>query len=164
MKTEQMFTLISGLLGGGIFVKLYEEFQKKGKIKIDESFANLHYEENSVDVQKYLIYITLELLFVNTSSHQKVIKIESVRFYDGENWSNLIFNNHNTSLTKVLSGNNVKCLMYQLHFPQAAINFPLFAIKKDTAYVEIKYKIGEKRNVHFIQGKHFNSKEITPYT
>lgn len=163
MGNEQIFTLISGLLGGGIIVKVYEEFQKKGKIKIDESSAKLHFQINTAAVQNYLVYITLEVLFVNTSSFQKVIKIESVRLFDGENWTQLVFRNHNTSPTIVLAGNDVKCMQHRLNMPQGAILYPLTAIAYDTAYIEVNYKIGEKKETYFIQGKQFNSEEITPY-
>lgn len=150
MDWASYFKILLGAVIGAIVVTLADYLSKKGKVELNEYNLKLFYRQ--FYQSNLVINLNLDLQFINSSGYQQIIKNISARFFDGENFVPLLFENYNTRPADIIEAKKVKCLQYNITLTKIDIELPMLNIYEDKAYLEVTYNIKNKNLIKLIYG------------
>lgn len=158
MDTITIVGFIITFLSGGILGILYEVYKNKGSITLNEAKIILYYRETKFD--DYVVKFNLDMLFINTSGHQRIIKDLEVKFYNGKDFIPLRFENHNTRPADIIEPRKTRCLQYVLLPYQSDIAVPIMDVAENIAHLEVSYNIKNKKRKLFLHSKDWTLKQV----
>jgi hypothetical protein len=134
---ETLFSSIISFIGGGVAVYVVELARKTGKLKLNDINVKLYYlrfENQTIN------NIKIELQFINLSGYQRIIKDIKIKFFDGEKYSLLRFENYNINPAEIIQAKEVKTLKYNAKPYRVIIELPpsLNSIKLEISYTTNK--------------------------
>lgn len=149
MDKTPLWTNIVTFLGGGFVVYLLDLYFKSGKIKVDDYSLKLTYVHTH-DFKKYVFFhLELDIQFINTSGHSKIINNISAVFFDGQNNHNLSFDGYSVPPAEVIPPKEVVCLQFCMRDRGGNFYFPT---NTNAYYVEVSFKLNNKPKKLKIEG------------
>jgi hypothetical protein len=142
--------------GGGLLVFLFELLLKRGSIKIDNYHLKTSYH-HTANFQNNITQFDLDIQFINSSGHTKIINNISATYFDGQENHHLLFEGYNVPPAGVVEQKQVKCLQFRLRPNKGIARLPI----GEPHYVIVDYNIGSKSHVLRIEGNEFEALDIT---
>jgi hypothetical protein len=151
---------ICSFLGGGVCLKIYEEYKNRGKVTITDSNVKVIHDRPSESRNSSIIEFILDLQFANTSGHQKIIQGITIRYFDGKEFQILSIEGFEVKPASVIQPKGVESFQFKLKQNRLnKINTPFGLFEDDKEFLEVTYSIDNKMENLVISPTEFKYEE-----
>lgn len=150
---DWIYPIILTIVGSGILVNW---IQKRGKVILADKSVSIHYYPQNFANHIGSFYLNLK--FLNKSGTKKHVAINQVRYFDGEDYHLLYFNNLVLKPSFDIEGNSSYQETYLMQIEET-LPLPVLGFVSQNVSFELRYSVDNKPFITFIENEQISIKE-----
>lgn len=147
--------IIAAFLSGGLAGTVLQIFIKRGKVIYDNSHIKFNYFINGRTQIHHILSFELDIQFINTSGNQIILKDFKGRYYNSDDFYDLVVSELNILPAFIMEPKIVKTFSLTFRNKIDKSDFSMLYIADGTAYFELSYINNGKLQKVFIHGDQF---------